>query len=259
VRVEPGVPSNLVVKFVNSAGLRGRRPPIRKPNPLAADDVYERVSHGAETSAQIAGERLSAERGRRLQDPVVCPAVAFLEKLNVLSGHVGSGNPFVCRILAWSGDSGRASLNISESNRRIAEQFNDAFNRGDLDGAANCFSEECQNHGKKVGRAGVRAVLGEIKINFPDAKLTTLNSVVEGEWVVARCTYSGTHRGSSCFPVDGGMLVGVQPTGRTFAVQHIHMYRVRDGKIAEHFASRDDVGMMRQLGLLPPPPSLSGQ
>jgi predicted ester cyclase len=57
------------------------------------------------------------------------------------------------------------------------------------------------------------------------------------------------------FPVDGGMLVGVQPTGRTFEVQHLHMYRMLDGKIAEHFANRDDVGMMRQLGLLPLPPS----
>jgi predicted ester cyclase len=58
-------------------------------------------------------------------------------------------------------------------------------------------------------------------------------------------------------PVDGGMLVGVQPTGRSFEVQHIHMYRVLEGKIAEHFASRDDVEMMRQLGLLPPPAMLS--
>jgi predicted ester cyclase len=104
----------------------------------------------------------------------------------------------------------------------------------------------------------VRTVLGEFKTNFPDARLTTLNSVVEDEWVVVRCTYSGTHRGTSCVPVDGGMLVGVQPTGRTFEVQHIHMYRMFDGKIAEHFASRDDVGMMRQLGLLPPSPSPSG-
>ena len=35
----------------------------------------------------------------------------------------------------------------------------------------------------------------------------------------------------------------------------MHMYRMLDGKIAEHFANRDDVGMMRQLGLLPLPPS----
>jgi predicted ester cyclase len=87
----------------------------------------------------------------------------------------------------------------------------------------------------------VRTVLEEIKINFPDAKLTTLNSVAEGEWVVVQFTYSGTHRGTSRFPVDSGMLVGVQPTGRTFEVQHIHMYGVLDGKIAEHFANRDDV------------------
>ena len=64
-----------------------RRPPISKPNPLATDDVYERVSHGTETSAQIACERLGAERGSCLQDPVVSPAVVFIEKLNVLSGH----------------------------------------------------------------------------------------------------------------------------------------------------------------------------
>jgi len=83
-------------------------------------------------------------------------------------------------------------------------------------------------------RAGVRTVLGEIRINFPDARLTTMNSVAEGEWVVVRCTYGGTHLGAS---VDGGMLVGVQSTGRTFEVQHIHMYRVLDGKIAEHCES----------------------
>jgi predicted ester cyclase len=47
------------------------------------------------------------------------------------------------------------------------------------------------------------------------------------------------------------MLVGVQPTGRYFEVQHIHMLQVRAGQIIEHFANRDDLGMMQQLGLLP--------
>ena len=145
-------------------------------------------------------------------------------------------------------------MDTTEINRRVTEQFNEAFNRGDLDAAASCFAEDCRNHGRQVGRAGLRKVLGAIKTNFPDARMTALNSVVEGEWVVVRCTYSGTHRGASSFPVDGGMLVGVQPTGRSFEVQHIHMFRVLDGKIAEHFANRDDVGMMRQLGLLPPLP-----
>ena len=145
-------------------------------------------------------------------------------------------------------------MDTIETNRRIVEQFQEAFNRGDLDAAAGCFAEDCRNHGRPVGRAGLRRVLGELKTNFPDARLTALDSVAEGEWVVVRCTYSGTHRGTSNFPVDGGMLVGVPPTGRSFEVQHIHMHRVLDGKIAEHFANRDDVEMMRQLGLLPPVP-----
>jgi predicted ester cyclase len=150
-------------------------------------------------------------------------------------------------------------MTISEANRRIAEQFHEAFNRGDLDAAAGCFAEDCRNRGRRVGCAGVRKVLGEIKTNFPDAQLKILHSVVEGEWVVVLCSYTGTHRGSSCFPVDGGMLAGVPPTGRSFEVQHIHMYRVLNGIIAEHFANRDDIEMMRQLGLLQPPPTSSGE
>src|SRR5579872_6467454 len=86
VWVEQGVPSGgQVGQF---GWTMGRRAPICKPNPLAADYVYQRVSHGTETSSQIAGERLGAERGRSLQDPVGCPAVTFVQKLNVLSGHV---------------------------------------------------------------------------------------------------------------------------------------------------------------------------
>jgi steroid delta-isomerase-like uncharacterized protein len=149
-------------------------------------------------------------------------------------------------------------MDITNANRRLAEQFNEAFNHGDLDAAATCFAEDCRNHGRQVGRAGVRKVLEEIKTNFPDARLTTLNSVAEGEWVVVRCAYSGTHRGTSSFPVDGGMLVGLPPTGRSFEVQHMHMYRMFNGKIAEHFANRDDVGMMRQLGLILPAPTPTG-
>ena len=54
-------------------------------------------------------------------------------------------------------------MNITETNQRIAEQLNEAFNRGDLDAAANCCTEDCQNHGRRVGRA----VLGEIKLRHP--------------------------------------------------------------------------------------------
>ncbi|MEV0335061.1 ester cyclase [Nocardia sp. NPDC050717] len=44
------------------------------------------------------------------------------------------------------------------------------------------------------------------------------------------------------------------PTGRTFAMTESHWFRMREGKIFEHWANRDDLGMARQLGWLPPSP-----
>jgi len=70
--------------------------------------------------------------------------------------------------------------------------------------------------------------------------------------VVVRCRVSGTHEGVGRIPVNGGMLVGVTPTHKHFEVQHIHWYKLRDGMIIDHYANRDDMDMMRQLGLLPP-------
>jgi len=52
----------------------------------------------------------------------------------------------------------------------------------------------------------------------------------------------------------GGVLAGVEPTGRRVEVEQIHMFCVRDGQLTEHFAVRDDLGMGRQLGLLPDAP-----
>src|SRR2546422_6163617 len=71
----------------------GRLLPISKPTPLAADDVHERVSHGTKAAAQIARELLIAQPGDRLQNPVVRPAVVFVEQLNVILIHAGGRLP----------------------------------------------------------------------------------------------------------------------------------------------------------------------
>jgi steroid delta-isomerase-like uncharacterized protein len=141
-------------------------------------------------------------------------------------------------------------MEASNSNLSLILQHHEVFNSGDMNAAAEFFAEDTRNHGRQVGRAGVRAVLNDIQSTFPDVQLTIQHSVADGEWVVVRCKFSGTHHGVGRLPVSGGMLVGVQPTGKRFEVQHIHMYQLRNGKIVEHFANRDDLGMMRQLGLL---------
>jgi len=141
-------------------------------------------------------------------------------------------------------------------NREVVHRFVDAFNSGDMDAAAACFAEDACNHGRPVGRAGVCRVLKDMQATFPDVQLNMVDVLADGDWIVERGTFSGTHTGMGKLPVNGGLLVGVQPTNKSFRVQHIHMYRIGNGKIADHYANRDDVGMMQQLGLLPASPPM---
>src|SRR5215813_11481216 len=73
----------------------GRRFPIGKPTPFAADDVHERISYRTKASTQITSELLRAESRNRLQDPVVCPMVVLVEQLNVILSH-GERVPAIC-------------------------------------------------------------------------------------------------------------------------------------------------------------------
>jgi predicted ester cyclase len=64
----------------------------------------------------------------------------------------------------------------------------------------------------------------------------------EGDTVVVHCTHHGRHTGE---------LMGIPPTGREVAYDYVHIVKFRDGKGAEHWGIRDDMTLMRQLGVLP--------
>src|SRR6267378_821134 len=69
--------------------------------------------------------------------------------------------------------------------------------------------------------------------------------VAEGDEVVGRITGFGTHEGE---------LFGIPRTGRTFQVTGIAIWRIRDGRIVEHWHQTDQVALMQQLGAQPAPP-----
>lgn len=147
------------------------------------------------------------------------------------------------------------TVDVQAQNQAVIRQNLESINRGDSKAAAADFAEDAKNFGRPVGREGIRRTLEDIFTTFPDWRMEILEIVAQGDVVIVRCQVSGTHRGIGTRPVNGGMLVGVQPTGKRFEVSHIHWYTLRDGKIIEHYANRDDLGMMRQLGLLPPIPT----
>lgn len=141
---------------------------------------------------------------------------------------------------------------VQQSNVEIIRWQIEKWTSGDLNAIAEDFAIETRNHGEAVGRAGVEMVIADIWGTFPDWRGEIIEIIAVEDSVVVRLNVSGTHLGVGRFPVNGGMLVGVEPTGRQFEAQHIHWYKLRDGKIVDHYANRDDLGMMQQLGLLPP-------
>lgn len=165
----------------------------------------------------------------------------------------GSVLAVIVTLLAQSGaTSQKQAINQEKRNLEIIRLATEAMNRGDLKAYVSYFAEDTKNFDRPVGREGIRRSIEDIFTTFPDYRHDIEEVIAQGDSVVVRCKTSGTHRGVGKLPLNGGLLVGVEPTRKRFEVQHIHWYKLHDGKIAEHTANRDDIGMMRQLGLLPP-------
>ena len=153
-----------------------------------------------------------------------------------------------------------AQTSQTERNRDVVTRHLELMNRGDWKQAAGFFATDVRHHlgnwqsGSEAIVSGPKVLtdnLEDIFRTFPDWKMEIVEMVAEGDSVVVRCRVSGTHQGVATKAVNGGLLVGVPSTGKHFQVQHIHWYKIRAGKIIDHSTSRDDLGMMQQLGLLP--------
>jgi predicted ester cyclase len=146
--------------------------------------------------------------------------------------------------------------NKMEANKKAVAKQWEALNNHDMEAFAQFFSDSSRNHGIPVGREGIKAVVTDILKTFPDVNFKVIDIFADGDWVIIRGIFSGTHKGVATIPHHGGLLMPPQqPTNKSFGVQHIHQYKLENGLITEHFASRDDVEMYQQLGILPATPS----
>ncbi len=148
----------------------------------------------------------------------------------------------------------RGDPETAARNAGIVRRLYEVLNTGDVGAAVQFYAPDVMNHGRPASREVVRRILSDIRWTFPDEHSVIDDLVAVGDAVVVRQTVTGTHTGVGRLPVMGGLLVGAPPTGRGFKVQTIHWWTLRDGLIVEHWANRDDVGMLQQLGLLPASP-----
>jgi predicted ester cyclase len=104
-------------------------------------------------------------------------------------------------------------------------------------------AEDLVNHAAGLqGREGLRQILQTIEADLGPTSMEQHHLIAEGDLVVQHVTLHGTHRGSSM-----PLLADVPPTGRAASWAFIHIWRVADGVIVEHWACRDDMGMVEQL------------
>ena len=137
-----------------------------------------------------------------------------------------------------------------EGNKAVVLRYvEEVWNGHDLDAIDGLVSPDYLNHAATTDeyrRGGARLIWEWILSVFPDHRFEVEDAAADGQTVALRGTMAGTHEGA---------LEGIAPTGKRVVAQQSHWFRVVDGKLAEHWAVRDDLGMMQQLGLMPPNPS----
>ena len=139
---------------------------------------------------------------------------------------------------------------LIEQNKALVRKFADCIDTKDLDAALTLLSPDFVDHtppaGLPPGIEGVRMFFTMQFAAFPDGHSTAQDIIAEGDKVVCRMSGEGTHRAA---------FLGISPTGKHVRWSFIDIWRIADGKLAEHWVEADMMGMMQQLGLLPPPPA----
>jgi len=104
--------------------------------------------------------------------------------------------------------------------------------------------------GVAPGAEGVRQQFNGFRAAFPDFRATILDQVAEGDRVVTRKVFHGTHLGA---------FQGIEPTGREVEINLIDIVRLANGQIVEHWNCVDRLGLLAQLGALPEVPAGAGR
>jgi steroid delta-isomerase-like uncharacterized protein len=129
-----------------------------------------------------------------------------------------------------------------EDNKKVARAFIErVFVRGDAAAVDELATEDFtpRTFGQlPPGREPMKKAMARVADGISDPEFRIEDVIAEGDKVVVRLTSSGTHSGT---------FMGMPPTGRHYSVDEIHIFRIRDGQVAEHWHEFDKMALMNQL------------
>jgi steroid delta-isomerase-like uncharacterized protein len=132
-------------------------------------------------------------------------------------------------------------------NAATVRQFIDeVLNRGDVDGAGRFVWEDVVEQvpfpGQGPGLPGLQDVLRGMRAAFPDLHWSVEEQLADGDRVLTRFVWTGTHRGP---------FLGVPASGRRVSVWGMVIDRLVEGRIKDTRILMDTLGLMAQLGAAP--------
>ena len=136
---------------------------------------------------------------------------------------------------------------MSEENKALARKFLRMFELGEPNMADEIVATDYYNHDApdpNIGLERMKASVTGFKKAFPDAQLEIAFQLAEGDKVVTRYTWSGTHQGE---------YFGVPATNKRVNWTAMVVFRSAGGKISEAWINYDRLGVMEQLGVAPTP------
>ena len=133
-----------------------------------------------------------------------------------------------------------------EANKALVRRFIDEiFLNQRLDAVDELLTDDFTPHSwgdMPPGRDGLKEAITRVSAGLEDAEMTIEDEIAEGDRVAVRLTSSATQVGE---------FMGMPPSGKRYTIGEIHIFRIRDGRVAEHWHQADFLGMMRQLGGMP--------
>ena len=137
---------------------------------------------------------------------------------------------------------------MTQDNSAIVRRFVDeVINQGKMDSAGEFVWEDVVEQvplpGQGPGLEGLKDVLRGMRSAFPDIDFSIKEQVCEGDKVVSRFEWTGTHKAE---------FMGVPATGRQVRVWGVVIDRLEAGRIKDTRILMDALGLMMQLGALPP-------
>src|SRR5829696_2819080 len=127
--------------------------------------------------------------------------------------------------------------------RDVVEALFERRRAGDETALDDLVAADMVNHAAgPQGREGLRSILHTIEVDLGPVELEQHHLIADGDLVVQHLTLHGTHRASTM-----PLLTDAPVTRRAAAWTFIHIWRVADGIIVEHWACRDDMGLLAQL------------